>query len=125
MRTSLNNKRTVGFTGEIGSGKSYICRKLVELGKERNQQVYNIELDHIGHKVLAYPEVIKEVVSNFGSSILNNDGTINRKRLGDIVFHNEPKLSELMSIMYDPISRTFYEETKNLLELLIIQLVLI
>ena len=52
----------VGLTGGIGTGKSTVSRKL----RERGYHV--IDLDVISREVIEYPEVIDELVRNFGKS---------------------------------------------------------
>jgi dephospho-CoA kinase len=42
----------VGITGTIGSGKSYVSQRFVELGQKYNIPVHDIDLDHIGHYIL-------------------------------------------------------------------------
>lgn len=125
MRTALGYRRIIGVTGEVGSGKTYVCNKLVEIGKEQGKPIYNIELDNIGHKVLSYPEVVSKIVSHFGDSILDTDGLINRKLLGDIVFYNEEKLKILTGIMREQINQSFDGEIEGLDGLIIYNAALI
>jgi pantetheine-phosphate adenylyltransferase len=109
LEAKMSGQYIVGITGEIGSGKSYISRKFEELGRVKNITVYNIELDHIGHKILTelkeprYAQIRKEIIDLFGRSVGLPDGTINRKALGDIVFDNPKLLDNLNKIMYTPL----------------------
>ena len=54
----------IGLTGGIGTGKSTVSRKL----REKGYPV--IDLDIISREVITYPEVIDELVRNFGNEIL-------------------------------------------------------
>jgi len=85
----------VGLTGGLASGKSFVGHTLADLG------CHLIQADELGHQVLlpggeAYDEVIQE----FGSGILDQDGFIIRKRLGEVVFGNAELLEKLSKIVH-------------------------
>jgi len=87
--------KVIGLTGGIGSGKSTIARFLGELG------AVIIDADKVGHEALKPgTEIWREVVASFGRQIVTNDGTIDRKKLGDIVFRDPDSLSRLNHIMH-------------------------
>ena len=104
----------VGLTGGIGTGKSTVSRKL----RERGYPV--IDLDVISREVIEYPEVIDELVRNFGNEILENqDNTsrkksISRNKLRQTVFKEEKKVSVLNSIMHPPIVEEMRRQVENL-----------
>ena len=104
----------VGLTGGIGTGKSTVSRKL----RERGYPV--IDLDVISREVIEYPEVIDELVRNFGNEILENqDNTsrkksISRNKLRQTVFKEEKKVSVLNSIMHPPIIEEMRRQVENL-----------
>ena len=84
-----------GLTGGLASGKSFIGRVLEECG------CHLIRADELGHEVLAvngaaYPGVLAE----FGNDILNDDGSINRRRLGALVFSDEARLARLNELVH-------------------------
>ena len=86
---------TIGVTGGIGSGKSTVARILAELGAPI------IDADKVGHAIYqpdgpAYPEMI----AAFGEDILASDRTIDRKKLGPIVFADPAVLKRLNSIVH-------------------------
>jgi len=85
----------VGLTGGIGSGKSTVD------GLFRAKGAYIIDFDELAHLV-EEPNgpVWKGIVENFGREILNADDTINREKLGDIVFRDREKLKKLNSIVH-------------------------
>ncbi|HAN09110.1 MAG TPA: hypothetical protein DCP90_00670 [Clostridiales bacterium] len=95
----------VGVTGTIGTGKSYVSDKLVELGRGNDIPVHNIDLDKIGHQILgtlnepAYVEIRKSLAAKFGEEILNKDGSVNRKELGAKVFGNKEDMNFLNNLM--------------------------
>lgn len=85
----------IGLTGGIASGKSLVSRILEQCGCRI------IDADIVGHQVMepglpAYEDIIEY----FGSGILDSQGRINRKVLGQIVFSDSEKLKVLNSISH-------------------------
>jgi dephospho-CoA kinase len=88
----------VGLTGGLASGKSVVGRELEQLGCRV------IRLDDLGHDVLRQGgEAYKPVVAAFGPSILDSDGSINRRRLGQLVFGNPDQLAKLNGLVHPAI----------------------
>lgn len=88
----------IGLTGGIASGKSSVCQRLKGLGAAV------ISCDQLGHQ--AYTpgkKAYKEIIENFGSGILTEEQTINRRALGSIVFANKTKLALLNRIVWPEI----------------------
>ncbi len=85
----------VGLTGGIACGKTNALIEFEKLG------VYGIDADQIAHNVI-FPDGpgYAEVVKTFGNEILNDDGTIDRSRLGTIVFGDGSKRRELNRIVH-------------------------
>ena len=81
----------VGITGIPGSGKSELLRILSAKGYSV------INADEVGHRVL--DSLAQELGRRFGPEILNPDGTVNRKRLGERVFRDQRALRELESLV--------------------------
>jgi len=88
------SRLVLGLTGSIGSGKSTVARMFQELGAEI------IDADKVGHGLLEKKEVRESIVKNFGSSILDKEGKIERRKLGSIVFRDKKRLEELNSIIH-------------------------
>jgi len=85
----------VGLTGGIGSGKSTVDRLFREKG------AYIIDFDTLAHAAEAPGSLAwNEIVAYFGRDILNDDDTINRERLGTIVFRDSEKLKKLNNIVH-------------------------
>jgi pantetheine-phosphate adenylyltransferase/dephospho-CoA kinase len=109
LEKNVSDQIIISVTGEIGVGKSHVCKKLVELGKEKGLDIHHIELDYLAHDIYekqteaGYKKVRKKLVSKFGETVQNDDGTINRKVLGELVFNDQEKLTALNEIMYTPI----------------------
>ena len=94
----------VGLTGGYASGKSFVAAEFERLG------CYVIYADKLGHAVLLPDgEAYAPAVEAFGSEILAGDGTIDRKRLGSIVFASPELLAQLASFVHPAVFRL--EET--------------
>jgi dephospho-CoA kinase len=85
----------LGLSGGIGSGKSTVSKILSDLG------AVVIDADVIAKEVLLPGTTgFESAVSTFGSTILDNEGTIDRKRLAKLVFENPKELSKLEAIVH-------------------------
>lgn len=94
----------VGITGGIASGKSYVSSIIKEQG------YIVIDADQVA-KELSNPgkTVFNAIIKTFGKEYLDEDGTLNRKALGKLVFNDEKSLELLNSISHPLI----IEEIKN------------
>ncbi|RZB20764.1 dephospho-CoA kinase [Streptomyces sp. F001] len=85
----------VGLTGGIGAGKSEVSRLLVECG------AVLIDADRIAREVVAPGTPgLAAVVEAFGEDMLAEDGSLDRPKLGSIVFADPDKLAVLNSIVH-------------------------
>lgn len=86
---------TVGLTGSIATGKSFVTEYLRELGADV------IDADLAARRVVEKGTPgLAAVVEEFGKKVLASDGTLDRKRLGAIVFADEKKRLRLNSIIH-------------------------
>lgn len=86
----------IGITGGVGCGKSTV----MSIMKEKYGYIL-LEADKIGHMLMEPGQKIyKKIVEHFGMDILHSDGTIDRKRLGEIVFSDEMELEYLNSLIH-------------------------
>jgi dephospho-CoA kinase len=86
---------TVGLTGGIGSGKSTVAKILAELGAP------SFDADKVGHEIyLPGSPAYRDVIAAFGDGIVASDGTIDRKKLGPIVFADPAQLRRLETIVH-------------------------
>ena len=90
----------VGLTGGLACGKTFVGQALADLG------CHLIQADELGHEILlpggeAYADVVRE----FGPRILNEDGTIDRKRLAAEVFANPERLEALNRLVHPHVFR--------------------
>lgn len=95
----------VGVTGGICSGKSSVTKHL----KARNIPV--IDADQLGHRAYAPgTSCFQRLVEQFGESIVAEDGSINRRALGGIVFSDKSKMEELNTIVWPEIRKLIIQE---------------
>ena len=87
--------KRVAITGNIGSGKSWVC----ELFKQHlGIPVYNS--DDAAKKMYFQPEVHKKLVNRFGDAIYHSDTELNRKYIADLIFSDETAQHDLEGILY-------------------------
>lgn len=84
----------LGLVGGIGSGKSTVARMMEELGAEV------IDADQIATTLLNDPRVRDKLVSEFGESIINENGTISRSELATVAFESKVNLETLNKILH-------------------------
>ncbi|CAH1954558.1 unnamed protein product [Acanthoscelides obtectus] len=96
----------IGLTGGIASGKSGVAKHLTDLG------AHVIYCDDIGHEVYkAGKPCFDALLVYFGKRIIADNGEVNRKILGEIVFSDKKELDKLNSIVWPHI----LEEVENII----------
>jgi pantetheine-phosphate adenylyltransferase len=109
LEAKLSQQYIVAVTGEIGAGKSYVSEQFIKLGREQDIQVHHIDLDYVTHQIYQdlpqpkYKQIRETIAQEFGPEVKNQDGSINRKLLGEIVFNDYTKLRRLNQIMEQPL----------------------
>jgi dephospho-CoA kinase len=99
----------IGLTGGIGSGKSTVAQFF------KNKGAYLIDFDVLAHKVEEPGgPAWKQIVEEFGSEILNKDATINREKLGDIVFQDKKKLETLNGIVHPTVFKEWVHRMEEI-----------
>ena len=85
----------IGLTGGAATGKSTVSSILRRLG------AHIIDVDLIARQVVKKGSpCLEEIAEHFGRDVLLEDGSLNRKKLGDMVFADKDKLERLNSIMH-------------------------
>lgn len=98
----------IGLTGGAASGKSTVAR----LFKEKGALI--LDADALAHKILEPGKPARrKVVRYFGPSILNKDGSINRRKLAQLVFASPPKLKKLNSFTHPQVISIIKKEIKK------------
>jgi len=92
----------VGITGGIGSGKSTVCKVFKTMG------IPVFEADLVAKQLMNNdPELRKQLIHLFGSSVYQSDQTIDRKYLAGIVFSNPSLLAKLNEVVHPAVRKTF------------------
>lgn len=97
----------LGLTGNIGCGKSSLSKIFRE-----EFDIDIIDADIISRNIYKDKKIISKVFDEFGDSIKNNDGSLNRKELGNIVFNDDLKLIALNNITHPAIKEKILESIK-------------
>ena len=91
----------VGLTGGIATGKSTVCDWLAEHGFRV------IDADRVAHGLIRKGQpCFDPVVAAFGARILDADGEIDRKSLGEVVFNDPARLQELNALVHPEVIRS-------------------
>jgi dephospho-CoA kinase len=103
-----DNSLVIGLTGNIATGKSTILSYLAAKGAAI------IDADKIAHRSMEPTgKAYGPIVRTFGQAILNEDGTINRGKLGNIVFSNPMDLGKLEKIVHPQVFEMSRQEIEN------------
>ena len=99
----------VGLTGGIATGKSSTLERWCSLGAA------SLDADEYAHRALT-PDTPtwEEVVHTFGPKILNKNKTVNRPKLGNIVFADDRKREALNRIIHPAVERMWKEDMERL-----------
>lgn len=101
----------VGLTGGIGSGKTAVSDLFEKLG------VPVIDTDIIARELVDNDaEVLREITDTFGRDILNLNGSLNRKKLAQLVFKVKQNKQRLEQILHPRIQREVSEQLQALAE---------
>ena len=85
----------LGLTGSFGSGKSTVASIFRELG------VPVLDADQVAREVVEPgTEALKEVVREFGAGVLDENGSLDRKKVAEIVFDDPERLKRLNAIVH-------------------------
>lgn len=98
----------IGLTGGVATGKSTVAKMFERCG------AIIIDADKLAREVVQPGKPAwREIVRRFGTSILNEDKTINRQTLGQIVFQNRTKRRQLERIIHPRVAREQARLTKQ------------
>lgn len=98
MKKNKNTEvQLIGLTGQTGAGKSTVTACF----KEKGFAV--IDCDTVTREVQSRPEVLKMLEANYGSQILQPNGSLNRKMLAAIAFSELKQTEKLNRLMFPPI----------------------
>ena len=101
--------KLIGITGGVGAGKSAILSYL--------QENYNCRVeraDLIAHKVKEPGQPCYEaLIELLGREVLNEDGTINKGRMADIIFSDDEKLAAVNALIHPAVKQYFLAEVEK------------
>ena len=109
LEARISGQYCVEVTGEIGSGKTRASEAFRDLGRSRGLEVHTLEMDQIGYQILeeltqpSYHQTRERISEVFGRKVRNPDGTVNRKKLGEIVYRSPQQLELLNRILEKPL----------------------
>ncbi|OQP01460.1 dephospho-CoA kinase [Geobacillus sp. 44C] len=96
---------TIGLTGGIASGKSTVTEMIRGLG------IPVIDADQVARDVVKVgEEAYEQIIKMFGQDILQENGEIDRAKLGAIVFYNEQERKKLNAIVHPAVRRRMLAE---------------
>lgn len=99
----------IGLTGGIGSGKTTAANFFLELG------IPVIDADDIAHTLVAKGQpALKEIEKTFGAIILNEDGSLDRGKLRDIIFSSPSQKKLLESILHPLVYEEMQRQTDSM-----------
>lgn len=98
-----SGKWKVAITGNIGSGKSYVCGLFKSLG------IPVFDSDNEAKLLYERPEVKQQMIERFGSSIYHPDGSLDRKLMASKVFSDSCSLGYVESVLY-PVLNSYFDE---------------
>ncbi|HAA6671849.1 TPA_asm: dephospho-CoA kinase [Listeria monocytogenes] len=96
--------KTIGLTGSVATGKSTVSSMIQQAG------IPLVDADIAARKVVEPgTEGLKEIVAYFGEEILLADGTLNRVKLGKIIFKDKEKREKLNEITHPRVKEYMLE----------------
>ena len=87
----------IGICGKSGSGKTTLANQIMQL---TGDNAICLDIDKIGHNVLLFPKVKKELINSFGEAIIK-ENMVDRKKLGEIVFNSRNEMEKLSDITWE------------------------
>ena len=93
--------KRIGITGNIGSGKSFVCKIFESLG------IPVFYSDDETKKLYLIPSVKELIINRFGNEVYFDDGSLNRKLLSYHLFKNEDAMKFIESVLYPALNQRF------------------
>lgn len=98
--------KIIGITGGIGTGKSTVLNFL-----KQEYNAYIVEADRLAHELMLPGEAAyRQITDIFGTAILSTDGTIDRNRLGTIVFGDAEALRKLNAVIHPAVKQHILQD---------------
>jgi len=98
--------KVLGITGGVGAGKSTVLDYL-----NRRYHARIIQADHVAHLLMEPGQAVYyRIVETFGSGILRGDQTVDRQKLGKLVFDDQNKLMKLNNLVHPAVKEYIANE---------------
>lgn len=105
--SGAEGRRIIGLTGGIATGKSTVSDYLAS-----QYGLLVLDADVFAREAVAQgSEILRRVSDRYGSDILLSDGSLNRSRLGEIVFHDDVEKRWVEQQVHPYVRKRFKEET--------------
>jgi len=102
----------IGLTGGIASGKSTVSNMIKEMG------ITVVDADQISRDVVEFGKpAYNKIVEVFGVEILQEDHTLNREKLGTLIFSDQKKREQLNEIVHPAVRKEMLQQVKKEKEL--------
>lgn len=99
----------IGVTGGVGTGKSTVAKMFRQLG------AVVLDADAIAHQLMEPKRLCwRRVVESFGEGVLNEDQSINRRQIADIVFRDAQRRKDLEAIIHPAVLRQIKQRLHRL-----------
>ncbi|MEY3190426.1 MAG: dephospho-CoA kinase [Pseudomonadota bacterium] len=99
----------IGLTGGIGSGKSTVSKIFQQIN------IPVIDADEIAHQLVTVGQpALTKIQQEYGSNILNPDGTLNRKQLKELIFSDDLQKQKLETILHPLIYQAIQKQINAL-----------
>ncbi len=107
---SQQHRRIIGLTGGIGTGKTTVSNYLAQA-----YQLPILDADlYAREAVQTNSPVLENIRQRYGGNILLDDGSLNRRALGDIVFNNSAEKSWLEAQIHPYVRQCFQTQLDNI-----------
>ncbi|WP_205839168.1 dephospho-CoA kinase [Velocimicrobium porci] len=105
-----NKMKVIGLAGGVGTGKSTVATLL-----EKEYAAFVIMADKIGHLAMEPgTDTYEKIVVLFGQEVLNEDKTVDRKKVSDLVFSNPVLLQQLNQIIHPFVEQFIKNEIERI-----------
>lgn len=91
----------IAITGNIGSGKSYVC----SLFRQRGIPVFDSDVE--AKRLYGRPEIREAIVARFGASMYRDDGSLDRRRMASVLFSDACALAFVEATLYPVLNDWF------------------
>ena len=103
IQKNESQRYVLGVTGSMGCGKSYACKKLIDIAKSKSISARYYCVDEIRRDILGtnpdYLYVRNQLRENFVEDIQNSNGSIDSLRISDIIYYDSQKMGVYKSIV--------------------------